>query len=80
MYRRYIWNYVRLENEHLFNVGQFRAVRDIYIKPIKIKTRTSVELQQMMDKKDGVVNRIPKALTSIPVMDGDEDDDAAEYD
>lgn len=27
--RRFIWNIFRLENEHLNNCGQFRAVRDI---------------------------------------------------
>ncbi|KAL9880661.1 solute carrier family 53 member 1-like [Glossina fuscipes fuscipes] len=34
-YSRYIWNYVRLENEHLYNVGQYRAVRDIFIAPLE---------------------------------------------
>ncbi|CAF1283213.1 unnamed protein product [Rotaria sordida] len=29
--RRFIWNYFRLENEHLNNCGEFRAVRDIPI-------------------------------------------------
>ncbi|KAL3309469.1 Xenotropic and polytropic retrovirus receptor 1 [Cichlidogyrus casuarinus] len=29
--RRFIWNFFRLENEHLNNCGQFRAVRDINI-------------------------------------------------
>ena len=29
----FIWNYFRLENEHLNNCGQFRAVRDISIRP-----------------------------------------------
>jgi len=33
--RRFIWNFFRLENEHLNNVGEFRAVRDIFIAPIK---------------------------------------------
>lgn len=32
--RRFIWNFFRLENEHLNNIGEFRAVRDISIKPI----------------------------------------------
>ncbi len=32
--RRFIWNFFRLENEHLNNCGQFRAVRDISIAPI----------------------------------------------
>lgn len=29
-----MWNYFRLENEHLNNVGKFRAVRDISIGPM----------------------------------------------
>ncbi|XP_037819897.1 xenotropic and polytropic retrovirus receptor 1 homolog [Lucilia sericata] len=58
--RRYIWNYVRLENEHLYNVGQFRAVRDIFIAPIE--TKNSMEIQKMMDEKNGVVNRGSKKL------------------
>ena len=35
IFRRFIWNFFRLENEHLNNCGQFRAVRDISIKPIE---------------------------------------------
>ncbi|PAV58031.1 hypothetical protein WR25_18800 isoform B [Diploscapter pachys] len=36
VFRRFIWNYFRLENEHVNNCGQFRAVRDISIKPIRL--------------------------------------------
>ncbi|CAH8438703.1 unnamed protein product [Schistosoma turkestanicum] len=40
--RRFIWNFFRLENEHLNNCGQFRAVRDIFITPLpKRPPRTS---------------------------------------
>ncbi|KMQ97634.1 xenotropic and polytropic retrovirus receptor 1 [Lasius niger] len=35
VFRRFMWNYFRLENEHLYNVGKFRAVRDISIGPIR---------------------------------------------
>ncbi|XP_034118644.1 xenotropic and polytropic retrovirus receptor 1 homolog isoform X1 [Drosophila albomicans] len=28
---RFIWNYIRLENEHLNNCGHFRATRDIHL-------------------------------------------------
>jgi len=35
--RRFIWNFFRLENEHLNNVGEFRAVRDISIKVMEQK-------------------------------------------
>ena len=67
-----------MENEHLFNVGQFRAVRDIYIKPIR-KGKSSVEIEKMMDKQDGVVNRFSKEMASITTMDDNEDDEA-DYD
>lgn len=33
VFRRFVWNFFRLENEHLNNCGQFRAVRDISIVP-----------------------------------------------
>uniref|UniRef100_A0A0X3NI83 Xenotropic and polytropic retrovirus receptor 1 homolog n=1 Tax=Schistocephalus solidus TaxID=70667 RepID=A0A0X3NI83_SCHSO len=33
--RRVIWNFFRLENEHLNNCGNFRAVRDIFVTPIR---------------------------------------------
>ncbi|VEL30800.1 unnamed protein product [Protopolystoma xenopodis] len=33
-YSRFIWNFFRLENEHLNNCGEFRAVRDIFITPL----------------------------------------------
>ncbi|XP_075157384.1 solute carrier family 53 member 1-like [Haematobia irritans] len=55
IFRRYLWNYIRLENEHLFNVGQFRAVRDIFIGPIEDE-KSSI-LERMMDEEDGVRNR-----------------------
>ncbi len=32
--RRCMWNFFRLENEHLNNCGQYRATRDIRIKPL----------------------------------------------
>uniref|UniRef100_A0A1A9W6A5 EXS domain-containing protein n=1 Tax=Glossina brevipalpis TaxID=37001 RepID=A0A1A9W6A5_9MUSC len=46
--RRYIWNYVRLENEHLYNVGQYRAVRDIFIAPLE--KRPITDFEEMDDK------------------------------
>ena len=33
--RRFIWNFFRLENEHLNNCGEFRAVREISLIVIK---------------------------------------------
>jgi len=50
-----VWNFFRLENEHLNNCGQFRAVRDISIAPIN--SNDQALLQQMMDEEDGVTHR-----------------------
>lgn len=51
-YRRFVWNFFRLENEHLNNCGQFRAVRDISIAPIDSNDQN--QLEEMMDEDDGV--------------------------
>ena len=37
-----MWNFFRLENEHLNNCGQFRVVRDISIRPLYL-SRTEEE-------------------------------------
>jgi len=54
-FRRFVWNFFRLENEHLNNCGQFRAVRDISIAPMNCNDQSLLE--QMMDDDDGVTNR-----------------------
>lgn len=51
VFRRFIWNFFRLENEHLNNCGQFRAVRDISVVPME--THDEVYLEQLMDDIDG---------------------------
>ncbi|XP_017071239.1 xenotropic and polytropic retrovirus receptor 1 [Drosophila eugracilis] len=55
VFRRFIWNYFRLENEHLNNVGKFRAVRDISVAPMDCSDQTTI--LRMMDETDGVLNR-----------------------
>ena len=55
VFRRFIWNFFRLENEHLNNCGQFRAVRDISISPIQVTDLAVIE--KMMDDEDGIINR-----------------------
>ena len=42
--RRCIWNVFRLENEHLTNVGRFRANRDISFKPFDPQEPSSTPL------------------------------------
>ncbi|CAK9291988.1 unnamed protein product [Gordionus sp. m RMFG-2023] len=60
VFRRFVWNFFRLENEHLNNCGQFRAVRDISIAPID-KNDLAL-LERMMDEEDGVDTR-PNSAT-----------------
>jgi len=55
VFRRFIWNFFRLENEHLNNCGEFRAVRDISINPLREEDLPA--LMRMMDLDDGVSNR-----------------------
>lgn len=50
-----MWNFFRLENEHLNNCGKFRAVRDISIAPIE--SSDQVQILRMMDEENGVTNR-----------------------
>ncbi|KAL9988635.1 hypothetical protein ACROYT_G003101 [Oculina patagonica] len=52
VFRRFIWNFFRLENEHLNNCGQFRAVRDISVVPME--TNDQAYLEQIMDDMEGL--------------------------
>lgn len=55
VFRRFVWNFFRLENEHLNNCGKFRAVRDISVAPID--SSDQAQIIRMMDEEDGVINR-----------------------
>ncbi|XP_020291001.1 xenotropic and polytropic retrovirus receptor 1-like [Pseudomyrmex gracilis] len=55
VFRRFVWNFFRLENEHLNNCGKFRAVRDISVAPVDCSDQT--QILRMMDATDGVINR-----------------------
>ncbi|CAO1357778.1 unnamed protein product [Diamesa serratosioi] len=59
VFRRFVWNYFQLENEHLNNCGHFRAINDISVAPMDISDKDSI--LRMMDDYDGVTNhRSPK--------------------
>ncbi|XP_059216856.1 solute carrier family 53 member 1 [Stomoxys calcitrans] len=62
VFRRFIWNYFRLENEHINNCGKFRAVRDISVAPMDCSDQTTI--LRMMDEENGVVNR--RGKTKLP--------------
>ena len=52
LFRRFVWNFFRLENEHLNNCGEFRAVRDISVTPFHADDIRTLE--KMVDDHDGV--------------------------
>lgn len=60
VFRRFVWNFFRLENEHLNNCGKFRAVRDISVAPID--SSDQMLMIKMMDEEDGVINRRKKKI------------------
>lgn len=56
VFRRFVWNFFRLENEHLNNCGKFRAVRDISIVPVDSNDQSTI-LRMMDDDGDFIQNR-----------------------
>lgn len=69
MFRRFVWNCIRLENEQLNNCGLFRAVRDIPIEVVAPIDESHLDkVIMMMDSKDGpsMRNRIMKRRTLRP--------------
>lgn len=81
VFRRFVWNFFRLENEHLNNCGDFRAVRDISIAPIDASD--VAQLLKMMDHDDGVTNRRNdeqrRAARRRPTVWPDDDDVESPY-
>ncbi|XP_072018125.1 LOW QUALITY PROTEIN: xenotropic and polytropic retrovirus receptor 1 homolog [Amphiura filiformis] len=66
VFRRFVWNFFRLENEHLNNCGQFRAVRDISIKPDK-EVLNPKSMEQMMDDESTIP--LMKSKTDTDLFD-----------
>lgn len=58
MFRRFVWNCIRLENEQLNNCGLFRAVRDIPIEVVAPIDESHLDkVIMMMDSHDGLSKR-----------------------
>lgn len=69
MFRRFVWNCIRLENEQLNNCGLFRAVRDIPLEVVAPIDESHLEkVIMMMDSKDGpsMRSRIVRRRTLRP--------------
>lgn len=64
LFRRFVWNFFRLENEHLNNCGEFRAVRDISIAPILMGNRDkSIENGKFKRNLNSEIEMNTKSLT-----------------
>jgi hypothetical protein len=59
IFRRFVWNIFRLENEHLNNCGQYRAVRDI---PLPYETGKEEE-ENSDTQSSASLNESPKIPT-----------------
>lgn len=69
MFRRFVWNCIRLENEQLNNCGLFRAVRDIPMEVVAPIDESHLDkVIMLMDCKDGISmrSRLMKRRTLRP--------------
>ena len=57
---RFVWNFFRLENEHLNNCGQFRVVRDISIAPVDMKVIMVTTMMVFIGIQMGFVGNVSK--------------------
>lgn len=92
MFRRFVWNCIRLENEQLNNCGLFRAVRDIPIEVVAPIDESQLDkVIMMMDSRDGpsVRSRLMKRRALRPdsvsfmvlhTQDDDNDDEPTDLD
>lgn len=64
IFRRFLWNFYRLENEHLNNCGEFRAVRDISISGQNIDMSVFNRILRIMDEPDGLTTFRAKVKSS----------------
>ncbi|CAF4526947.1 unnamed protein product [Rotaria sp. Silwood2] len=80
IFRRFIWNFFRLENEHLNNCGQFRAVRDISISPMstgidyhfidyKLRKQPGIRGRNRIMPRETIVEEDNTSMTDISTRD-----------
>jgi hypothetical protein len=68
VFRRFLWNFFRLENEHLNNCGQFRAVRDISIAPISNNIDFAL-IEYKLNKEPGIRHRRRIVPNEMPIVE-----------
>jgi hypothetical protein len=82
--RRFVWNFFRLENEHLNNCGKFRAVRDISVAPIDASDQQqiikmmdepdpSVYFRRRKAKKNGGITATAHSSSKVPLLQDTDD-------
>ncbi|CAF1164598.1 unnamed protein product [Rotaria sordida] len=80
IFRRFIWNFFRLENEHLNNCGQFRAVRDISISPMstgidyglidyKLRKQPGIRARNRIVPKETIIEEDNTSITDVSTRD-----------
>ncbi|CAF3715503.1 unnamed protein product [Rotaria socialis] len=83
IFRRFIWNFFRLENEHLNNCGQFRAVRDISIVPMpadfnykaidsKLRKQPGIRTRNRITPKETIIEEDNTSWTDVSTRDDTE--------
>ncbi|KAG0057269.1 hypothetical protein BGZ83_000059 [Gryganskiella cystojenkinii] len=75
--RRWMWNFFRLENEHLNNVGMFRAIKDIPLPyHIRIEGECDSEEQESEEEEQAGVDqgamKDPATTTTATAEEGDD--------
>ncbi len=64
VFRRFVWNFFRLENEHVNNVGEFRAVRDISIHPVDLSKVDAAD-EATVEGTDSLSNQLARRTSVI---------------
>lgn len=64
VFRRFIWNFFRVENEHLNNCGDFRVIRDISIHPLNLAELNEEEVMEPSLRKQ-IARKMSTALEQV---------------
>ncbi|KAF9285758.1 hypothetical protein BGZ68_003584 [Mortierella alpina] len=67
--RRWVWNFFRLENEHLNNCGQFRAIKDIPL-PFHIRVEGDTDDEEELYESEDEEGRDSEEQAAIQGQEG----------
>ena len=63
--RRFMWNFFRVENEHVTNVGRFRAVRDVPLPFDRLPQPSEEENEEDRDEESEVSTQQHEVITNL---------------